>query len=142
MNEYPVVIPGLSCVVAMQIHKKARRPFEKGYSTLRRGKTGFHKRVEKIFWTLKEVEKIFWTLIKKIVGIDERHYDPIDYDRLIKILDADDPLIVSGCIDILFDMGIITAEWHHGRRVLRTKSEAFDTIENMYEELRSYAALG
>ena len=132
MIRYAVVIPSIECIVAMQIFKRAPEPFEKKYLTsINKGK-GIHE-------TIKEIMRI---LKRKIAELSSYKNEPVDYDRITRILDNDDPLIISGCIDILFDMGIATAEWQNGRRVFRIKAEAFDTVKNIHGKLGRYAALG
>ena len=132
MKRYTIVIPSIECIVAMQIFERASEPLEKGYSPLRNKGAGIYGMIENILLTLK----------KKIIELRRYYHDPMDYDRLTKVLDPDDPLIISGCIDILFDMGITTAEWQNGRRVFRIKAEAFDTVKNMHKKLGKFAALG
>ena len=132
MKRYAIVIPSAECVVAMQIYERAPEPFEKEYSTLKDEKIKGHGKIKRMLLGLKE----------KVLGLVRHNHDPIDYDRLIEILDTNNPLLISGCIDIFFDMGIATAEWRKGRRVFRIKAEAFETIEDMYGRLREYVALG
>lgn len=131
MKRYAVVIPSAECVVAMQVYERAPEPFEKKYSTLKEEKVRGLGKIKKILLNLK-----------KALDLGRYNYEPIDYDRLIGILDTNNPLLISGCIDIFFDMGIATAEWRKGRRVFRIKAEAFKTIEDMYGRLGEYVALG
>ena len=115
----------------MQVYERAPEPFEKKYSTLKEEKVRGLGKIKKILLNLK-----------KALDLGRYNYEPIDYDRLIGILDTNNPLLISGCIDIFFDMGIATAEWRKGRRVFRIKAEAFKTIEDMYGRLGEYVALG
>jgi hypothetical protein len=131
MKRYAIVIPSAECVVAMQVYERAPEPFEKKYSTLKEEKVRGLGKIKKILLNLK-----------KALDLGRYNYEPIDYDRLIGILDTNNPLLISGCIDIFFDMGIATAEWRKGRRVFRIKAEAFKTIEDMYGRLGEYVALG
>jgi hypothetical protein len=132
VKRYDIVIPSIECIVAMQIFERAPKPFEKEYSKLMGRKIGIQEQLRRMLSFLKE----------RAVGLTRNRFDPIDYDRLIKILDTNDPLVLSSCIDILFDMGITTAEWRNGRRVFRIKAEAFNTVGSMYGKLEEYAALG
>jgi hypothetical protein len=130
MKRYAIVIPSAECVVAMHIYERAPEPFEKEYSKLKLEEIKGYGKFKKIVLSLKE----------KILDSVKHHYDPVDYDRLIKFLDTENPLLISNCIDIFFDMGIVTAEWRNGRRVFRIKAEAFDTVKDIYKNLGEYAA--
>jgi hypothetical protein len=129
MKRYAIVIPSADCAVAMCIYERAPEPFEREYSTLKLEETKGYK-IKQILLNLKE----------KILDSVRQHYDPVDYDGLIKFLDTESPLLISNCIDIFFDLGIVTAEWRNGRRVFRIKPEAFDTVRDIYESLGDYAA--
>lgn len=118
-------VPSTDCIVLLQIYRRTKEPYEKEDSKKKRS-----------------LPRKLGDFLSMILPPGENRLEPLDYDMLIEILDADDPLLISCCMDMLFDMSAITAQWRNGRRVLRIKSEAFPTVEKMYDDLRRYVVLG